>query len=148
MKMSTLRRIAAEQLRVGEHRVRIKADAETRDALSGAMTRADVAGLAKDGIVYAIPVKGRQKKERRGKRGEGKRKGTKNARMPSKDLWMRRIRALRKYLNRLVEGKYVDRKNKRKLYLKMKGGYFRGKSAFLAYLKDNSFLLKEAKEVK
>jgi large subunit ribosomal protein L19e len=148
MKMKSLRRIASETLGVGTNRVRIKANAETRDALSGAMTRADVAGLAKDGIVYAIPVKGRRKKEKRGKRGEGKRKGTMNARMPFKDLWMKRIRALRKYLNKLVEGQYVDRKNKRKLYLKMKGGYFRGKSAFLAYLKDNSFLLKDAKEVK
>jgi large subunit ribosomal protein L19e len=148
MKMQTLRRIAAEQFGVGENRVRITANAENREAITGAMTRADVAGLRKDGIIYAIPVKGRQKKEKRSKRGEGKRKGTLNARMPFKDLWMIRIRALRKYLNTLVQGKYVDVKNKRKLYLKMKGGYFRGKSAFLAYLKDNSLLLKDAKEVK
>jgi large subunit ribosomal protein L19e len=148
MKMKTLRRIAAETLKVGTNRVRIKINDATKESIGGAMTRADVAGLAEEGTIYAIPVKGRPKKEKRKGRGEGKRKGTLNARMPFKELWMRRIRSLRKYLGALVSGGYVDRKNKRKLYLKMKGGYFRGKSAFLAYLKDNGFLLKEAKGVK
>lgn len=148
MNMKTLRRISAETLKVGRNRVRITVNVDTSESISGAMTRADVAGLVKEGTIYAIPVKGMPKKERRKGRGEGKRKGTMNARMPFKNLWMQRIRALRKYLATLVAKGYVDRKNKRKLYLKMKGGYFRGKSAFLAYLKENNFLLKDAKEVK
>jgi len=46
------------------------------------------------------------------------------------------------------KGKYIDGKNKRMLYLKLKGGYFRSKAAFYTYLKDNNLLLKDANEVK
>jgi large subunit ribosomal protein L19e len=148
MNSASLRRIAAEQMKIGENRVKIKSTNETRESLSGAMTRADVAGLIKDKIVYSVPVKGSRKKERRKGNGPGKRKGTKHARMPRKESWMKRIRALRKYLNKLVDGQYVEKKGKRMLYLKLKGGYFRSKAAFYAYLKDNSLLLKDAKEVK
>jgi len=148
MNSISLRRIAAEIMKVGRNRVRIKSDSETKESLSGAMTRADVAGLVKDKVVYCVPVKGRRKKDRKKARGPGKRKGTENARMPFKQLWMKRIRALRKYLVRLVDGQYIDKKNKRTLYLKLKGGYFRSKAAFRTYLKDNNLLLKDANEVK
>jgi large subunit ribosomal protein L19e len=148
MNSISLRRIAAEIMKIGRNRVRITSTNDTRENLSGAMTRADVAGLIKEKIVYSVPVKGRRKKEKRKGNGPGKRKGTSNARMPEKEAWMKRIRALRKYLNKLVDGQYVDKSNKRMLYLKLKGGYYRSKAAFYAYLKDNSLLLKDAKEVK
>jgi large subunit ribosomal protein L19e len=147
MNMKMLRRIASGILRAGTSRVRINTIGNM-EQIGGAMTRADIRGLIKEKIITVIPVKGRPKKERRKGRGEGKRKGTSNARMPFKTLWMRKIRALRKYLDKLISGGYVEKANKRKFYLKMKGGYFRGKSAFYAYLKDNGFLVKEAKEVK
>jgi len=149
MNSISLRRIAADIMKIGRNRVRITSSTgETRESLSGAMTRADVAGLIKDKIVYSVPVKGSRKKEKRKGNGPGKRKGTSNARMPGKEAWMKRIRALRRYLNKLTAGDYIDRKDKRMLYLKLKGGYFRSKAAFHVYLKDNNLLLKDAKEVK
>jgi large subunit ribosomal protein L19e len=148
MNSVSLRRIAADIMKIGRNRVRITSTNDTRENLSSTMTRADVAGLIKEKIVYAIPVKGRRKKEKRKGNGPGKRKGTSNARMPEKEVWMKRIRSLRKYLNKLTAGQYINKKDKRMLYLKLKGGYFRSKAAFYAYLKDNNLLLKDAKEVK
>ncbi len=144
MKTTALKRIAADILNVGVNRIRIKDFEEHSSRIAEALTREDVKALIKDKIVYAVPVKPKKRKERK-RKSAGRRKGTKYSRKPKKEIWMERIRALRRFLNKLVEEGKVARENKRKLYLKIKGGHFRGKSAFLTYLKDNGFLVEVSK---
>ena len=63
--------------------------------------------------------------------GRGKRRGTKNARMPAKVLWMRRQRVLRRLLKKYRDAKKITKDIYHHFYLVSKGNLFKNKSVLV-----------------
>jgi len=148
--MVDVRKLAAEILGVGESRVRISPDA--LDRIADVTTRSDVRRLIDEGVIWVEPVKGNSRgrwrelhrRRRMGRRrGHGSRKGGKYGRgAAGKEVWVRKIRALRRYLYYLKSKGLVDPPTWRMLYRMAKGGYFRSVEHLKTYVRDRK-LLKE-----
>jgi large subunit ribosomal protein L19e len=140
----TQRRLAADELGIGQSRVWINPDAEAASELSDAITREDIRAQIGAGNIKAKPKKGnsrarfklRAEKRAYGHRkGPGHRKGAKGARTPRKEQWMAKIRALRRRLRELKESGQIDQHDYRILYRKSKGGEYRSTAHLDAYIK-------------
>jgi len=95
------KRLASVVLKCGRNKVWL--DPNETNEISNANSRQNVRKLISDGLIIRKPVavhsmsRTRKNAEARRKgrhRGYGKRKGTANARMPEKILWIRRMRVL------------------------------------------------------
>jgi large subunit ribosomal protein L19e len=147
MDLRLQRRLAAEVLDCGENRVWM--DPTALDEIANAATKEDIRRLVEEGLIKRKPVKGisrarinykRMQKKKGRRRGHGSRKGKKGARMPSKRLWILRIRALRRRLKYLRDAEIIDRRTYRILYRRAKGGEFRSVAHLNAYLEAQGLL--------
>ena len=149
MNLKNQRRLAAKVLGVGVDRVWI--DPERAEEVSSAITRREIEGLIKSGVIRARPEKGvsrgrarirhmQRKKGRR--RGPGSREGPAGARSPRKQAWVKTIRAIRQVLRELRDSKAITARAYRRLYRLAKGGVFRSKNQLLQYVRSSGLMAK------
>ncbi|MBS7268661.1 MAG: 50S ribosomal protein L19e [Candidatus Freyarchaeota archaeon] len=143
MNLRAQRKIAARLLKVGENKVWI--DPDNLDKVSMAIRKEDIRSLIKNKIIRAKDVMGTSrgrarllaKKKRKGqRRGKGKIRGAKYSRVSRKELWMKKIRPIRRLLKDLRARRVITPSVYRTLYLKAKGGTFRNVAHVKTYIKE------------
>merc|ERR1712216_588563 len=132
------KRLAATVLKCGKKRVWIDPNETNEVALAN--SRKNIKKLFKDGLIMKRQVnmhsRSRCKRMHEAKRkgrhsGTGKRKGTRNARMPVKVLWMRRQRVLRRLLKKYREAKKINKDIYHHFYVGSKGNLFKNKNVLI-----------------
>ncbi len=131
MNLTSQKRVATRILKVGRGRVWINPN--RIDDVEAAITRSDVRRLIHEGAIQQLQKKGvshsraQITKEKRNKglgRGSGVKSGASHAVITKKEMWMKKIRALRKELRELKTKRRITASSYRQLYDKANGGVF------------------------
>lgn len=140
--LSNQRRMAATLLKCGEGRVWI--DPSRQEDLADAVTRRDIRGAIRAGVIQRLPIAGTsrgrarrlaEEREKGRHQGPGSRRGSPASRVSKKERWMRRIRAQRSLLAELRGQKKIPPNVYRTFYQKAKGGMFRSRAHLLLNLR-------------
>jgi large subunit ribosomal protein L19e len=143
--LTAQRRLAADELDVGENRVYLDPDAQSE--IAEAITRDDVRDLIEEGVIRTKGEKrsnsrgrARERNEKRAyghREGPGSRKGKAGGRQNSKDDWTSRIRAQRRRLKELRDSSELTPSQYRELYDMAAGGEFDSVSDIERYVENN-----------
>lgn len=145
MNLRNKRRIAKSLFDVGSKRIWI--DPSKSKEVKEAITKSDIKGLVKKGIIVLKQDHGSSRSRIRKntlqkikgrKKGIGSRKGASNARLSKKLQWMIKIRNQKELLKSLRDKTLISRKNYRLLYRKAKGGFFRNRRHIELYISEHS----------
>ena len=141
------KRLASEVMKCSTKRVRF--DPERTSDVKEAITKADIRGLVKLGVIKEKRVTGvsrvRARKiqiqKRKGRqKGSGSRKGKFTARAKPKSVWMNAVRAQRKFLKELKDKDLLIPGSFWNLYRKSKGGFFRSVRHIKLFIKEKGMV--------
>jgi large subunit ribosomal protein L19e len=132
------RKLAARTLGVGTNR--IKFEPEFLEDVLDAITRNDIRSLVTARTIYVEPKRGtsrgraraRHLKNKKHGKGAGSKKGRKTARQGKKEVWVKKVRAMRRHIKILKRRGEINNKAFWNLYTKINGGSVRS----LAHLQE------------
>jgi large subunit ribosomal protein L19e len=132
LSLKSQRRLASQILKVGQGRVWI--DPEGIDTVEVAITREEIRKLIHEGVIKSLPEKGVSRarakvlhiKRKKGlRKGPGQKSGSAQAKISRKDVWMTKIRALRRKLREWKESRVIAESAYRELYTMAGSGVFK-----------------------
>jgi len=142
MSLKSQRRLASQILKVGLNRVWI--DPERSEDVETAITREEIRKLIHEGAIKALPEKGvsrvrarvhHEKRKKGLRRGLGRRTGSAGAKVSEKEVWVRKIRVLRRKLREFKANRVITEESYRKVYKLASSGVFKSTADMERYIK-------------
>lgn len=137
-KVASIQRMARRLLQCGRNKLWI--DPNEKDRVAAAQSYEEVKTLVSDNVIIRRRDKVNSRAHARklavgkskGRRmGLGRRKGTKEARLSSKTIWMKKIRSMRSALKDLKKKGELAGEQYRQYYVQAKGNLFKNKNIMI-----------------